>query len=129
MDIDFVGLEVDPRNPQVLGDLGARKWQGSSGDFPDSSNSVLAAATKNNEWLMLEGYTKDGVVNQWGKLKISDDDWRFHSPKKSALKSKNLLSSPVSTLVCWSPQAASAPPFKLRRAAEMEADTNLEISV
>ena len=78
---------------------------------------------------MLGGCTKDGVVNQWGKLKISDDDWRFHSPKKSALKSKNLLSSPVSTLVCWSPQAASAPPLKLRRAAEMEADTNLEISV
>ena len=74
MDIDFAGLETDPQNPQVLGDLGARKWQSSSGDFPDSTNGVLAVATENNEWLMLEGCTKDGVMNQWGKLKISDDD-------------------------------------------------------
>ena len=79
---------------------------------------------------MLGGCAKDGVLNQWGRLKISEDDWRFHSPKKQGdLKGKSMLSSPVSTLVCWSPEAALAPPFKFRKAAEMEADSNLEISV
>ena len=81
MDIDFAGLETDPQDPQVLGDLGTREWQGSPGEFPGGANRALEAATSDNEWLRLEESTNDGVVNKWDKLKISEDDWGFHSPR------------------------------------------------
>ena len=130
MDIDFAGLEVDPQNPQVLGDLGTRVWQSSPGDFPGGANRALEATSADNEWLRLEESANDGVVNKWGKLKISEGDWDFHSPRKQGgLKSKSVLRSPVSTLTSWSPQAASAPPFKFRRSTEIEVDTTPEISV
>ena len=48
---------------------------------------------------MLKGFARDGVVDHWDKLKISEDDWSFQSLKKREyLKSKFMLSRPVSTL-------------------------------
>ena len=116
-------METDPQNAQILGDPGSGKWQGKIGGVPDSASSVLPAAAEDNEWLMIKGYAGEGVVRQWDKLKISESDWSFHSPKKQGgLKNWSVLGSPVSTLACWSPQAAAAPPFKLRRSEGMEAN-------
>ena len=120
MDFYYPGMETDPQNAQVLGDPGSGKWQGKIGGVPDSASSVLPAAAEDNRWLMLKGFARDGVVDHWDKLKISEGDWSFQSPKKREdLKNKSTLSSPVSTLACWSPQATLAPPFKFRRSEDM----------
>lgn len=79
----------------------------------------------------MKGFAKDGVVDHWDKLKISEDDCNFQSPKKREdPRSKGTLNSLVSTLaVCWSPQATTTPPFKFRRSNEMEAEPAPEIFV
>lgn len=60
------------------------------------------------------------VGASWNNLRISEDGSCFHSPvKKRDAKDKVVVNSPVSTLaICWSPQAALAPPLKFRKGGD-----------
>ena len=68
-------------------------------------------------WLKARNSGLDVGVS-WDNLKISEDGG-FSSPaKKSDTDCKTMVNRSVSVLaICWSPQAALAPPLKFRREA------------
>lgn len=121
MDLCGSGLETDPENHQVLGDLITRTEQGEAVGLCRVTDKLHPETTLDLEWLKKPAQDNIGVPlagDPWSKLKISDDVDCFQSPlKKRGSGDKFAMMSPVSTLApCWSPQAVCAPSLKTRRA-------------
>ena len=107
-------MEADTHDAQVLGEFDPRNKQRPSGRVLECSGKAAPATLDDLMWLKAKDH---GVC--WDNLKISEDGGFFSPAKKRDTDDKTMVNSPVSTLaICWSPQAALAPPLKMRGASE-----------
>lgn len=111
-------METDTQDAQVLGGSDPRSKQKPSGRVPECAGEANPATLDDLIWLKARNPGLDAGVC-WDNLKISEDGGFFSLAKKRDTDGKTMVNSPVSTLaICWSPQAALAPPLKRRGASE-----------
>ena len=126
MDICFSYFDIDLKNHQVLGDPIYKTKQSEVDGLFRNPDKFHLATSDDLRWLSTppQYYTGSSPLGDpWSKFKISDEAANFMLPiKKRSAGSKSTINqssvyvpSCVHThVVCWSPQAASAPPLKTK---------------